>query len=61
MHLESIYKSEKASGAGNSFGELMSPIEEARYYQYLGRKAPQVRIPNSSYYHYREYNETIEK
>lgn len=39
----------------------MSPSEAARYDQYWGRKAPQVGTPNSSYYHYREYNGTIEK
>lgn len=51
----------KPVGAENSFGELMSPSEAARYDQYWGRKAPQVGTPNSSYYHYREYNGTIEK
>ncbi|ARM72121.1 hypothetical protein LMxysn_0486 [Listeria monocytogenes] len=56
-----LNRRKKASGAESSFDELMSPSEAARYDQYWGRKAPQVGTPNSSYYHFREYNGTIEK
>lgn len=52
--------SNNSSIKNESFGKLMSPEESLRYDNYWGRKAPQVGVPNSSYFHYREYNGKIE-